>query len=1124
MNNHSWRNEFHVSRAIRERCAFDEVLFASSGHAVLARPAAAHRFAAALDAGMGRPRRTSPADLFALGLLDEAEHLVIAHWRARNDPDGFRDALEHLETVLGPVAVERMLLAFANDFPTAAVHRGRQRAEGWLAGAVDARSNREQALEELLLLSLANANPAARPYRELFDDAGLARETAYAAALRELDAFFALRPKVANTGLTLLELLRAPVRAAPASLDGQLANARAAWGFAIGDLLERMQLAFDLRRDEAMWLAARGAHGGEEASAPDYAGSEHEEERFSADWDWMPRTVMIAKSTLVWLEQLARRYACEVRRLDQVPDAELDRLAAFGINALWLIGVWERSPSSRRIKQIAGNPDAAASAYAIHDYVIAHELGGEDAWRGLRDRAGARGIRLASDMVPNHMGLDSPWVVEHPDWFLSRPDPPYPGYAFEGAELSSDGRVSLKIEDHYWDRSDAAVVFRRQDRTSGETRYIYHGNDGTSFPWNDTAQLDYLNAAAREAVIGAILGVARRFPIIRFDAAMVLAKKHIQRLWFPEPGSGGGIPSRAGLGLTRAQFDRLMPREFWREVVDRVATESPGTLLLAEAFWLMEGYFVRTLGMHRVYNSAFMVMLRDERNAEYRSAIRNTLEFDPDILQRWVNFVNNPDERTAVDQFGRGEKYFGVCTLMATLPGLPMFGHGQIEGFEERYGMEFRRAMRDEPVDEGLEREHWRRIVPLLHRRSLFAGASEFLLYDCRDHSGHVNEDVFAYSNRDGSGAALVLYHNRYAEARGTIRWSAAYAEKRSDGARALRQRTLLEGLGFGHAADDALLRCRDAVTGHELLLRAGALREHGMRVELGAYGSHVWLGWHEVARDGRPWDELAHSLPPEGVPDLERALWALAVRPAQHSLEAALAARAPGAAAARAALLAGFDALVAEAERRLTWRAESAWAARARLEARIEALHALTGAGPGDGERGGAGSEGVGFPAERAATEAWLLLEGAGAAFAPSEPRAKRPSAAGPADEKGIPATTPASSHAPHGHPGRPAGGPVRSALRLYDELSLREAIARAARAHGAEVEHSWRLAARVRALLAHPHAVSRSAGARSWQALLDDDDARYALGLGDDASVARAPAWLWLPSRLEESVPDRG
>jgi hypothetical protein len=215
--------------------------------------------------------------------------------------------------------------------------------------------------------------------------------------------------------------------------------------------------------------------------------------------------------------------------------------------------------------------------------------------------------------VPNHMGIDSRWVIEHPDWFVQLDHSPYPAYRFDGPDLSNDGRVGIFVEDHYYDRSDAAVVFKRLDRWSGQTRYVYHGNDGTSMPWNDTAQLDYRRADVREAVIQTIL-------------AMTLAKRHYQRLWFPEPGTGGAIPSRAGQGLTKADFDAAIPQEFWREVVDRVAAEAPDTLLLAEAFWLMEGYFVRTLGMHRVYNSAFMNMLRDEENANYRSVIKKTLE------------------------------------------------------------------------------------------------------------------------------------------------------------------------------------------------------------------------------------------------------------------------------------------------------------------------------------------------------------------------------------------------------------------------------------------------------------------------------------------------------------------
>src|SRR5208337_410616 len=188
--------------------------------------------------------------------------------------------------------------------------------------------------------------------------------------------------------------------------------------------------------------------------------------------------------------------------------------------------------------------------------------------------------------------------------------------------------------------------------------------------------------------------------------------------------------SRAENAMSQEEFDALMPNEFWRELVDRVAAEVPGTLLLAEAFWLLEGYFVRTLGMHRVYNSAFMNMLRDEENTKYRSYLKKTIEFDPDIMKRYVNFMNNPDERTAIDQFGKGDKYFGVCTLLATLPGLPMFGHGQVEGFAERYWMEYRRSYHEETPDGWLVARHEREIAPLLRRRALFAEARDFLLYD----------------------------------------------------------------------------------------------------------------------------------------------------------------------------------------------------------------------------------------------------------------------------------------------------------------------------------------------------------------------------------------------------------
>jgi glycosidase len=552
------------------------------------------------------------------------------------------------------------------------------------------------------------------------------------------------------------------------------------------------------------------------------------------------------------------------------------------MNSLWLIGIWERSRASQTIKQLCGNPDAVASAYSLFDYTIAEDLGGEPAYVNLRNRAYERGIRLASDMVPNHMGIDSPWVVEHPDWFIARQDSPYPAYNFDGPDLSHDPRVEIKIESHYYEQTDAAVVFRRRDRASGETRYIYHGNDGTSFPWNDTAQLDYLNPAVREQVIQTILHVARLFPVIRFDAAMTLAKRHFHRLWFPGPGSSGAIPSRAEYGMSNAEFNAHMPHEFWRDVVDRVAAEVPGTLLLAEAFWLMEGYFVRTLGMHRVYNSAFMNMMRDEENAKYRSVLKNTLEFDPDIMKRYVNFMSNPDERTTIDQFGDGDKCFGVTAMMATLPGLPMFGHGQVDGFTEKYGMEYRRPRYDETPNHWLVERHDREVAPLLHQRALFAESNNFLLYDFFNDNGTVDENVFAYSNRRGDQRGLVLYNNRYSTTKGTVDWSAAYADKYSG---QLRQQRLKDGLDL--SGDPAIiLRYRDSLTGLEYLRRAANTADQGLSIELRAYQCHVFLDWREMrATADKPWDRLCDELNGRGVPNLEDELIKLALRPAHDAL-----------------------------------------------------------------------------------------------------------------------------------------------------------------------------------------------------------------------------------------------
>ncbi|MGD2206906.1 MAG: alpha-amylase family glycosyl hydrolase [Anaerolineae bacterium] len=875
------RMEFHVSCEARDRYQFDQALFSLTGNVLFADFHAARVFAQRMNDRrdlVNFPERAVKAgQINALGLIDEILHYIVQLYREQENAEIMGDALDWLYKELGREVVDETLRRFADLFPPVAVYRREISLDDYIEGETAGIPHRRVLLEEMQLLWLANANPAFAPFLELFDDADLARDTAYPRIVDALHDFFEDQPYFGPENQNLVDMLRSPAIAVPYSLSGQLEYIRERWAALLGKYFYRLLSSLDLIAEEEKALFL----GPGPSRVYEFGELEFEPERFSPDQHWMPQLVLMAKNTYVWLDQLSKKYQRPITSLDQIPGEELDTLARWGISGLWLIGLWERSSASRRIKQMCGNPEAVASAYSLYDYVIAADLGGPEAYQNLKERAWQRGIRMASDMVPNHVGIYSKWVIEHPDWFVSLDHSPFPAYSFNGPDLSEDERVGIFVEDHYYDRSDAAVVFKRLDRWAGSEKYIYHGNDGTSMPWNDTAQLNYLNPEVREAVIQAILHVARQFSIIRFDAAMTLAKKHFQRLWFPEPGTGGAIASRAEHGLTKEQFDAAMPVEFWREVVDRVAAEAPDTLLLAEAFWLLEGYFVRTLGMHRVYNSAFMNMLRDEDNAKYRSVMKNTLEFDPEILKRFVNFMNNPDEETAVAQFGKGDKYFGICIMMATLPGLPMFGHGQVEGLAEKYGMEYRRAYWDEQPDRWLVERHEREIFPLLHRRYLFAEVRDFLLYDFFTPEGYVNEDVFAYSNRSGSQRALVIYHNKFASVRGWVKTSVAYSVKvGDDGDRALTQKSLGEGLGL--RSDDGVfyIFC-DSLTGLEYIRNGRELCDHGLYVELEAYKCHVFLDWREVQdNEWRQYAHLTDYLGGRGVPSIEEALKEVFLQP----------------------------------------------------------------------------------------------------------------------------------------------------------------------------------------------------------------------------------------------------
>jgi len=546
--------------------------------------------------------------------------------------------------------------------------------------------------------------------------------------------------------------------------------------------------------------------------------------------DWQRNLVLIAKNTPVWLSQLSKEYQREINTLSEIPEEELEKLRGLGITGLWLVGVWQRSPASKKIKHLYGYDQLIASAYSIQDYRISNELGGESAFNKLKTRASKKGIYLACDMVPNHTAIDSPWLVKHPDLYVNTSIKPISDWKFESPNLSPDPEVSIRLEEGYYSQTDTAEVFQYLSKKKEQPLYIFHGNDGTSMPWNDTAQLNYLNPETRKAMQARIIKVARKFKIVRMDAAMTILKQHFKRLWYPDAGAHKNIPTRIANVLTEAEFDELMPNEFWSEVMHALSREAPDTLILAEAFWMMEKYFVQSLGMHRVYNSAFLNNLRNGENAKLRSYFIEILGSDRKMLDSFVNYLTTPDESPSAVSFGKSKRYFGVCGLMAALPGLPLIGHGQFEGYSEQYGMDFARPLQGENPALQFLNDHKRLITPLLDQRFRFSDSKNLKMYDFVDNSLNLDENVFIFFNKVNSLRSLIIFNNQDKEIIGRIKRSVRiHRSKLTDLSQALITR------------NQDLINLKEIRLGNELKLSSEILIAKGLEISLKPFDCFVF-------------------------------------------------------------------------------------------------------------------------------------------------------------------------------------------------------------------------------------------------------------------------------------------
>jgi hypothetical protein len=372
---------------------------------------------------------------------------------------------------------------------------------------------------------------------------------------------------------------------------------------------------------------------------------------------WPKHPVIYEINTWVWLQELSREYKRRVT-LSEVPREKWDDIADLKVDAVWFMGVWERSPAgiaiANRNKGLLDDfrralpdfrlEDNVGSPYCVRRYAVDEYLGGREGLAVARRELAGRGIKLILDFVPNHVAPDHPWVIHHPEYFIQgKPE-----------EAKNDPASFI---------ATAGKVF-----ACGRDPY---------FPaWPDVLQLNAFWPGLREAVIETLSDIAGQSDGIRCDMAMLLINSIFERTW----------GNRAG---------QRPASEYWGEVISVIKKAHPDFLFMAEAYWDLE-WELQQQGFDYCYDKR----LYDRLEHDPAESVRLHLCADLDYQEKLVRFIENHDEPRALSVFSP-EKERAAAVTIATIPGAKLFHEGQFEGKKIRLPV-FLGRRPVEPVDLNL--------------------------------------------------------------------------------------------------------------------------------------------------------------------------------------------------------------------------------------------------------------------------------------------------------------------------------------------------------------------------------------------------------------------------------------
>jgi glycosidase len=415
----------------------------------------------------------------------------------------------------------------------------------------------------------------------------------------------------------------------------------------------------------------------------------------------------------VWLTELSQNLGRRAT-LDDVPDAELDRLAALGFDWIWFLSVWQTGPAAQQVSRSnAGwrkefqetlpdlrEDDIAGSGFAIQNYTVHRNLGGDAALARLRQRLQQRGLKLMLDFVPNHMAPDHPWIDEHP------------GYFVHGSES---------------DLARAPQNYCRAQTKNGPVVLAY-GRDPYFDGWPDTLQLNYGNPDLQQAMIGELERIAGQCDGVRCDMAMLVLPDVFQRTW--------GI--RADL--------------FWPKATESVRRGHPSFQFMAEVYWDLE-WTMQQQGFDYTYDKRLYDRLREGHARPVREHFHAGLDYQ----NKLARFLENHDEPRAAATFSP-DVHEAAAVITFLSPGLRFFHQGQFQGRKKRISPHLVRGPR-EPIDQKLE-QFYDRLLAVLRQSTVRDG--QWQLLECAPAwEGNWTSDCFlAFAWQGPAGNPLLVTVN----------------------------------------------------------------------------------------------------------------------------------------------------------------------------------------------------------------------------------------------------------------------------------------------------------------------------------------------------------------------------